>query len=822
MIDRPTPPVLALGGALALWAGAAPVEAQEAFDASPFLERAGEHWTLLETYCTGCHNANVLAGGVDFTALTPASVPAESDVWERAVRKLRGRMMPPPGAPRPDAARIDGFIRWMERYLDAAAAEGRRPGRVALHRLNAKEYANAVRDLLALELDPAELLPQDEQSDGFDNIADVLQTTPTFFSQYVAAARSVAVEAVGRPEPGPGSRSYVRPADEEGKQSGHVNGLPLGTRGGFAVAHFFPADGEYRVNVNDMFPGDIYFAGAEHANDLIVLLDDVEVYRTRIGGEEDLRAIDTDQSPAIDAINARLKDIGFTTTAGPHTVAVTFLGRTFAESDQRLSLLAPGGGMDRLMRVTGFDVRGPFVPTGLAETPSRRRIFSCYPDSRDEERACALEILQRFARRAYRRPPTPEDMDVLFGFFDAGRAEGGFDEGVRSALTRILASPFFLYRASEPDPEDRATDGARRLGGLELASRLAFFLWSSIPDEALLDRAESGRLSDPAVLEAEIRRMLADPKSETLARNFAYQWLQLQAIDEIDPDPNVFPFAANHRTVVGVDGDLRSEMIEEIMLFVDSVIREDRGVLELLTADYTYLNERLALHYGIGSVKGGRFRRVTIDDTVRRGLLGKAGVLMVSSYPDRTSPVRRGAWILENITGTPPSPPPPDVEALLDDNEVGAKDFKSVRDRLAAHRAQPSCNGCHGIMDPLGFALDNFDAVGRWRDVEMFAGTPIDASGELPDGTPLAGPDDLRAALLQRPDQFVQTLTEKLLLYALGRTVEHDDMPAVRAVVRDAADDGYRFSSIVRGIVLSDPFRLVAAAEAPGPGGEEE
>ena len=316
--------------------------------------------------------------------------------------------------------------------------------------------------------------------------------------------------------------------------------------------------------------------------------------------------------------------------------------------------------------------------------------------------------------------------------------------------------------------------------------------------------------------------MLADPKSETLARNFAYQWLQLQAIDEIDPDPNVFPFAANHRTVVGVDGDLRSEMIEEIMLFVDSVIREDRGVLELLTADYTYLNERLALHYGIGSVKGGRFRRVTIDDTVRRGLLGKAGVLMVSSYPDRTSPVRRGAWILENITGTPPSPPPPDVEALLDDNEVGAKDFKSVRDRLAAHRAQPSCNGCHGIMDPLGFALDNFDAVGRWRDVEMFAGTPIDASGELPDGTPLAGPDDLRAALLQRPDQFVQTLTEKLLLYALGRTVEHDDMPAVRAVVRDAADDGYRFSSIVRGIVLSDPFRLVAAAEAPGPGGEEE
>ena len=784
-------------------------------DPASFLgEQAGTHWAMLDTYCAGCHNATVFAGSLDFNSLDPETIPGEAETWERVVRKLRGGMMPPPGARRPDPERIDDFVAWLEGYLDAAAAETPNPGRVALHRLNAKEYVNAVEDLLALKLDPTELLPRDDRSDGFDNIADVLQTTPTFFSQYVAAARSVAVLAVGRPDPGAGSQSYVRPADEEGKQAGHVDGLPLGTRGGFAVEHFFPADGEYEVNVNDMFPGDIYFAGAEHANDLIVLLDDVEIYRTRIGGEDDLLGIDIDQSPAIDAINSRLKEIRFGTTAGPHKVAVTFLGRTFAESDQRLSLLGPGGGMDRLMRITGFEVRGPFNPTGLSETPSRARIFSCYPESETEERACATRILSRLARQAYRRPPTDEDLRVLFEFYDAGRERGDFDEAIRSGLTRILASPYFLYRATEQNPENRVADGIYRLGDLELASRLAFFLWSSVPDDELLEAAEAGRLADPSVLEAQTGRMLADPKSETLTRNFAYQWLRLGDLAEIDPDPNVFPFAASHRTVVGVDGDLRTEMVEEVMLFVDSVFREDRSVVDLLAADYTYLNERLSLHYGINGIRGSRFRRVTLDDSVRRGLLGKAGVLMVSSYPDRTSPVRRGAWILENITGTPPDPPPPDVESLLEDNEVGSKVFRSVRARLAAHSTQPSCNGCHGIMDPLGFALENFDAVGAWRDIEMFAGVPIDASGELPDGTPLAGPDDLRTALLRKPEQFVQTLTSKLLMYALGRTVEYRDMPAVRAIVRGAADNEYRFSSIVMGIVASDQFRLEQATEA--------
>ena len=782
-------------------------------DPSVFLEQADTHWAMLNTYCQGCHNSTVLAGGLAFDTMTPEAVPGDAETWEKVVRKLRGDMMPPPGMPRPGREQSDAFVAWMEGYLDNAAVEHPSPGRVGLHRLNAKEYANAIGDLLALDIDGSDLLPRDEQSDGFDNIANVLQTTPTFFSQYVSAARSVAVEAVGSPNPGAGSQSYIMPADAEGKQSGHVDGLPLGTRGGFAAEHFFRADGDYEVNIRDMFPGDIYFAGAEHASFLVVLLDGVEIYQTQLGGEDDLLAIDTDQSPAIDAINARLKGIRFTATAGPHQVGVSFLARTFAESDQRLALLGPGGGMDRVMRLTGFEVRGPFNPTGLSSTPSRERIFSCYPQQESDERSCAREILTRLAREAYRRAPTDDDMRVLFNFYDAGRERGDFDEGIRSALTRILASPYFLYRLTEPDPDNLIAENIYRLGDLELASRLAFFLWSSVPDAELIDVAEAGRLSEPEVLEQQTRRMLADPRAVSLSRNFAFQWLQLSALAEIDPDPNVFPFAASHRTVVGVDGDLRGEMIEEVMLFVDSVFREDRSVVDLLNADYTYLNERIALHYGFNDIKGSRFRRVTLDNSVRRGLLGKAAVLMVSSYPDRTSPVRRGAWILENITGTPPDPPPPDVEALLDDNAVGAKVFRTVRERLSAHRSQPSCNGCHGIMDPLGFALDNFDAVGAWRDVEMFAGVPIDASGELPDGTPLDGPDDLRNALMRKPDQFVQTLTEKLLMFALGRTVEYHDMPAVRAIVRNAGQNDYRFASIVTGIVGSDPFRLEQGSE---------
>lgn len=778
----------------------------------PYLSSAKQQWQRLETYCMDCHNATDWSGKIAFDTMFPEDVPKDAEIWERAIRKLRGRQMPPAGEMRPDENTYDEMIAWLEGYIDDAAANHPQPGHVAIHRLNRKEFSNAIEDLLALQVNADELLPQDDQADGFDNVANVLQVSPSFFNQYISAARQVAVEAVGNANPGPGSKAYFLPADGEGAQTFHVDGLPLGTRGGFAVEHYFPADGEYIVNVMDMFQ-DIYFLGVEFKNTLIVTLDGKEVYRTVLGGESDLKWIDQDQSPATDAINARVKNIRFQATAGPHQVAVTFLARTFAESDSRLSQFVPGGGMDRLMRVLGFEVRGPFNPTGLSTTPSRQRIFSCYPNSTKEELPCAKQILENLAHHAYRRPITDTDLNTLLTFYQNGYASAdaetsAFEEGIRSGLTRILASPNFLYRTALPSDNDFVADSIFQLDDGELATRLAFFLWSGPPDQELLNLAETGRLHDPKILNAQVQRLLADPKSATLASNFAFQWLKLAKLAEIDPDPNVFPFAANHRSLVAVDGELRDEMREEVKLFVDSVFREDQSVLNLLTADYTYLNERLALHYGIRNIKGARFRRHTLDDSRRWGLFGKAAVLMSTSYPDRTAPVLRGAWILENIMGTPPAAPPSDVEALLKDNEVGTKEFKTVRERLAQHRVEPRCNGCHGIMDPLGFALENFDAVGRWRDVELFAGTPIDSTGELPDGMQLSGPDDLRTALMRRPDQFVQTLTENLMIYALGRTLEYQDMPTIRQIVRDAAAQDYRFSAIVMGIVNSNLFQM--------------
>jgi mono/diheme cytochrome c family protein len=773
-------------------------------------------WELVTTYCVSCHNSTARTAGVALDNLKPGDVAEHAELFEKVLRKLRGRMMPPPGRNRPSEAKYDAFVAWLEGAIDRAAAAKPHPGRVVVHRLNRREYANAVAELFALKIDPADILPDDDRSDGFDNIAAALHTSPAFFNQYVSAARSVAVQAIGKPNPGPGSQAYFLPTEGEGKQAFHVDGLPLGTRGGLQVEHFFPADGEYEVNIQNLFPGDAYFLGSEHENHLLVIVDGAKVYETRLGGGDDLKGIDQDQSPAIDAMNKRLKNIRFKATAGPHLVAVTFMARTFAESDSRLTPLAPGGGMDRLIRITGFEVRGPFNPTGLSETPSRKRIFICYPkagSSTVDEDKCARDILGAVAHRAYRRPLKDADTTSIMDFYRSGRKAGDFDEGIRSALTRILASPYFLYRETIPETGNAAPGATYQLSDLDLASRLSFFLWSSIPDDELLRVAESGKLHDPAVLQKQVQRMLADAKSRTLSRDFVYQWLQLRSIRDIVPDPNVFPFAANHRTVVGVDGDLRDDLTEETLLFIDSVLGEDRSVVDLLTADYTYLNERVALHYGMNDIKGSRFRRVVLADSARRGLLGKGAVLMVSSYPDRTSPVRRGAWILDSLLGTPPAAPPPDVEALLKDNEVGAKTFRTVRERLESHRSQPRCNACHGILDPLGFALENFDAVGAWRVKETFAGTSIDVSGELPDGTRLNGPDDLRKALLRRPDQFVQTLTQKLMAYGAGRTMEYEDMPALRAIVRDAAKDNYRFSSIVMGIVRSDAFQRATAEE---------
>jgi hypothetical protein len=746
----------------------------------------------LKEYCSKCHNAEDWAGGVAFDTLTPEGIPADAETWEHAVRKLRGRLMPPPGNPQPPPAAIHAFVEWMETNLDHAGAARPDPGRVALHRLNRKEYANAVWDLLNVRINPAEILPPDDVSDGFDNVANVLQVSPSFLDQYISAARAVAVEAVGDASGRPVGIQYVVKNARE--QHFHVEGLPLGTRGGMVVEHTFPADGEYELNIGNMAVA-LWVYNMEFEHTLIATLDGKQFYTTQLGGEQDMKSIDQQQDPAVDAINARLKKIRFQATAGPHKVAVTFLHRTFAESDDRLYAQTPGGGQDRILRLGSFEVRGPIKASGISETPSRRRIFVCRPDSAPVEDQCVTEIITALARKAYRRPVTDSDTKTLLKVYAAGRQDGDFEAGIRRVVTAILASPYFLYRA-EAAPQAVTAGSSYRISDLELASRLSFFLWSTLPDDELLQVAAAGQLHDSRILEAQVRRMLADPRSQTLATNFAFQWLNLGKLAEIEPDPSVFPYA----------GDPREDFRTELKLFIDSVFRQDRSVMELLTADYSYLNERLALHYGINTVKGDRFRRVTLANSVRWGLLGKGGVLMVTSYPNRTAPVLRGAWILERITGTPPASPPPNVEALKE-NKAGEK-ARSMRELMAAHRAKASCFSCHGIMDPLGFALENFDGVGKWRAKDRFVGTGIDSSGELPDGTVVTGPDDLRKALIAKPDQFVQTLTEKLMTYALGRAVEYRDMPTIRAIVRASANDNYRFSSLVMNIINSEPFQL--------------
>jgi hypothetical protein len=783
---------------------------------------ADQHWGMLKQYCSKCHNAEDWAGGVAFDTMTPEEIPEQAEIWEHAMRKLRGRLMPPPGKPQPPAEMIHSFVGWMENTLDAAAAARPDPGRVALHRLNRKEYANAVWDLLHVTVDPDTILPQDDRSDGFDNVASVLQVSPSFLDQYLSAARAIAVEAVGEvPEHPIGTQYRVK---NPSTQFFHVDGLPLGTRGGLQVVHEFPADGDYELNIGNLAIA-LWVTNLEFKNTLIATLDGKKFWQGDIGGEADLKAIDQKQDPAVDAINARLKGIKFKATAGPHTVAVTFLHRTFAESDDRLYQQLPGGGQDRILRLGNFEVKGPFAATGISATPSRKKIFICHPAAASDEDACAQKIITVLAREAYRRPVTEADMKLLMQFYRNGRkgkdAAASFDTGIREVITAVLASPFFLYRA-ERTPELVATsntgpsDGAGaaaatkaaaplsyRITDLELASRLSFFLWSTVPDDELLNLATADKLHDPQVLAAQVHRMLADPKSLTLSTNFAFQWLGLDRLAEIQPDPNLFPYA----------GDPREDYRTEMKLFVDSIFREDHDVMDLLTANYTYVNERLALDYGINNVRGDQFRRVVLQDPNRFGLLGKGGVLMATAYPNRTAPVLRGAWILERVTGTPPSPPPPAVPSLKE-NKNGETPH-TVRELMALHRDKPACFACHGVLDPLGFALENFDAVGEWRTKDRIAGTAIDASGVLPDGTKINGPVDLRNALASNPNQFVQTITEKLMTYATGRAVDYHDMPTIRAIVRDSAKDDYRFSTIVMRIVNSDQFqKRTPASEA--------
>ena len=753
-----------------------------------------EHQALVTQYCVTCHNQRTKTAGLTFDTMSLAEVGKDAKIWEEAVRKLRGGMMPPPGARQPEKAAVKSFVSWLETSLDRAAAEHPNPGRVALHRMNRTEYANAIEEIFGFHVDASELLPEDDISDGFDNIASVLKVSPSFLDQYIIAAKMVTSQAMGNPTARPVGLVYRATTAD---QSAYIEGMPLGTRGGMQVEHTFPADGEYIFDIGNLATAG-YVQTMDFRHRVIMTIDGLKVFEASLGGEPDLKAIDQQQAPAVETINARFKRIRIGVKAGIRKVGVTFVARSFGQSDAVLEPFVPGGGIDRIPRISQLQITGPYNPSGVSDTSSRRKIFVCTPAAgagANEELTCATRILRNIARQAYRRPVTDEDLVTPLAFFKNARATGNFDSGVQTALTLILSSPNFLYR-TEQTPSNVAAGAVFPVNDLELASRLSFFFWSQGPDEELLEAATTGKLRTPAALEKQMRRMLADSRSHALAENFAFQWLNLRAIREFDPDPVVFP---------NFDSSLKASFVRELDLFIHSIIEEDRNVTDLLTADHTFVNERLALHYGIPNVRGDRFRRVTLTNPSRFGLLGKGGVLMVTSYPNRTAPVLRGAWILERLLGTPPAAPPPDVEAFKE-NVEGEKAL-TVRERMEAHRDNPSCKSCHIVMDPLGFALENFDAIGAWRDIDRYSGSTIDAAGQLVDGTHVNNPAELRRALTANPEQFVQTLTEKLLMYSLGRNVEYHDMPLVRRIVGDASRNGYRFSSIVKGIVESAPFQ---------------
>lgn len=766
----------------------------------PPATQAAQYWPLLEQYCADCHNFEDWAGGVAFDTMLPENVPADAEVWESAVRKLRGRLMPPPGHPQPEQSSIDGFVGWMESYLDTAA-HGAKAGHVPIQRMNRTEYALAVQGLLGVEIDPADYLPTDMEVDGFDNIAAALTISPAFLDQYIGVAREVAHLAIGENAPKVSSAYFQ---SKNGDQDDYVAGMPPGTRGGMSIRHTFPADGEYRFNVLDLDVG-LYPRSVETEHTLVVLVDDREIFRGSLGGRADLDRVDHGGADGRAEIMRRFANIPAQVTAGIHNVTVTFIERSRAETDELIGGFQAYGGFSfqgalRAPRVLdGIEIIGPFNATGVSPTASRQKIFVCQPESVETERSCAEKITTNLARRAFRRPVSDEDVAALMAFYDRARESGGdFERGIEQAVTAVLVSPDFLFRAIAP-PSDLVDDEIYALSDLELASRLSYFLWSQGPDSALIELAEQGRLKEPAVLREQVLRMLADPRASTLVTNFALKWLNLDDLTPVDPDPRIFP---------GFSEQMRADFTEEMVLFMSSIMLEDRSVLDLLTADHTFVNESLARLYGIDGVFGPQFRRVTVADSNRRGILGKGATLLRTSYGDRTSPVLRGAWVLDKLMGTPPAPPPPNVETDLS-TPPGEKP-KTVRARLESHRDKPGCNECHGVIDPIGFSLENLDVIGRWRDVDRESGDIIDATTVLPNGTPVAGPAQLRNVLVARPDQFVQALTEKLMMYALNRELEYYDMPQVREIVRNAVSNGYRMASIVLGIVASDAFQMQA------------
>ena len=804
--------VFALCGAAWLAAVASAIDPSsriEAFTGAAVQQPAadpGSPRAVFDRYCTSCHNQRLKTAGLSLDAVDPASPAEHAEIWEKVVRKLRAGTMPPIGRPRPDKPAVAALIASLETGLDSAAAARPNPGRAPLHRLNRTEYANAIRDLLALDVDVRALLPADDTDEhGFDNVAEVLTVSPALMERYLFAARKIGRLALGYPT-GPGVELYTLPRmlAQDGRLS---EDLPFGSRGGAAVRHFFPADAEYKVTIKLKSNLYDYILGLGRPQQLDVRLDGALVKRFTVGGRSDLNPPPPSFSGAMRGnseyeIYAHDADAGLDVTlpvkAGRRTVGVFFTRQAWEQEGvlqpvQTGYPLAVNEQHDGLAAVDSIAIDGPFKITGPGDTPSRRRILLCTPRGGDED-ACAKRILSTVARRAYRRPVSDDDVRTLVEFYKTGRKDGTFESGIQFALERILIDPDFLFRA-ERDPSGVKAGAPYRLSDLELASRLSFFLWSSIPDDELLDEAARGRLKEPGVLAAQVRRMMADPRANALVDNFAGQWLVLRNIRDAAPDPDLFP---------DFDENLREAFRRETELFIGSQVKDDRSVPELLTANYTFLNERLARHYGIPGVQGTRFRRVTLDAGQRGGLLGHGSLLTVTSYPNRTSPVLRGKWLLENILGTPPPPPPPDVPALKDKGENGRP--QSVRERLEDHRRNATCAACHAQMDPLGFALDHFDAVGKWRDAD--AGTTVDASGTLPDGSTFKGLDGLRTLLDSRREQFVATVTEKLLAYALGRGLEAYDMPAVRKIVRDAGADGHHWSAVVLGIVDSVPFRM--------------
>ena len=789
---------------------------------------------LVSTYCLSCHNGKMKAGGFQLDAVNNEDLGAHQEAWERVVRKLRARQMPPQNARRPDEATHMAALTALETALDAASATMPNPGRTdTFRRLNRTEYRNAIRDLLALEIDPAALLPSDSASFGFDNVT-VGNLSPTLLESYVSAAEKISQLAVGRPGLSVGGTTErVKP---DITQEGHIEGLPLGTRGGALMSHLFPANGEYKITIRLARDRNEHIEGLFERHEIELLLDGEQVRLFTIEPPK------TESGPASDApshatLDSHMK-VRVPVTAGQHVLAVTFPKKPSLLLETARQPYEAHFNYYRHPRlqpaVYELSIIGPYNPAGAGDTPSRRRIFSCQPASPREQDACAKKILTTLMRRAYRRPVSDADLKKPLELYRSAKDADGFDAGIEMGLAAVLTSPEFLFRI-ERDPSsivnrpssivDRSTSDGRstgdgrspiddgrstiyRLSNLELATRLSFFLWSSIPDDELLDAAARGDLEKPAVLEKQVKRMLADPRAENLVTNFASQWLHLRNLDSITPDMRLFP---------DFDDNLRQAFRRETEMLVESVIREDRSVLDLLRANYTFVNERLAKHYGIKNVYGSRFRRITFEgeNAQRGGLLRHGSILLVTSYPTRTSPVIRGKWILDNVLGVPPPPPPATVPAL--DDVKMAKRNATVRERLAEHRKNPTCAGCHKLTDPIGFALENYDAVGRWRTLD--AGEPIDASGTLYDGTDFRGVAGLQKAILNHPDLFVTTLSEKMLTFAIGRGVGYYDAPAMRKIVRDSSAEDYRFSAVVLGVVNSLPFRMRSTvAPAAGDG----